>query len=109
MARITTHTILSVRRKLPRVDARVEAAYVSRSCARTLRATAHTLHRSVAFGRHSLAAAAAVPPFAIHFHYVLVLARAHAFNYIFASQLPRERKTGRDGPRRGRGNTAGRR
>lgn len=87
------HTILSVRRKLPRVEATFVRARV-RACSARL----HTRCTAVAFGRHSLAAA--VPPFAIHFHYVraraLVLARAHAFNYIFASQLPRERKTGRE-------------
>lgn len=61
------------------------------------RATAHTLHRrglrasftrsGRAAGRHPLSLCARSR--------ALVLARAHAFNYIFASQLPRERKTGR--------------
>lgn len=66
----------------------------SRSCARMQRATAHTLHRrglrasftrsGRAAGRHPLSLCARSR------------ARAHAFNYIFASQLPRERKTGRE-------------
>lgn len=89
------HIILPVRRKLPRIEAHV--ATLIRARVRACSARLHTRCTAVAFGRHSLAAA--VPPVAIHFHYVraraLVLARAHAFNYIFASQLPRERKTGR--------------
>jgi len=79
--------------------------------ARSVYATARALHRAVAFGRHSLAAAAA-PPVAIHFHYVraraCARARARVFNYIFASQLPGER-TGRGNAgkkkRRGRART----
>jgi len=47
----------------------------ARARAKRLYATARALHRAVAFGRHSLAAAAA-PPVAIHFHYVRARSRS---------------------------------
>lgn len=94
--RVTTH-YLSVRRKLSRRGACVDAgcAYATRDCT-------HVASPWPSGVIHLQRPCRRSPSTFIMCALALALARARAFNYIFASQLPRERKTGRAERRRRR-------